>query len=946
MTHDETVQLKVDRIRLEQFLMKFDENWEPGSFPSVVKSLEGESLEFRRLAVLEMIKVDLDRHWARGESKNVEEYASSLSNVGVDDAIPAPLILAEFLARHAAGKNPRASEYRKRFPKQFEEFKQLFDEEKTRRSGLGKIQASINTDAGTAAIDTKTEHHVDPLSLPETFGRYKVLRRLGAGAMGAVYLAHDTQLDRPVALKTPTFGDNLNDELIQRFYIEARAAANLRHPNICTVFDVGEVDGRHFITMDYIDGRPLSDFVNGTKPLEQRHVANTIRKLALAMAEAHQAGVIHRDLKPANIMIDRKGQPLVMDFGLARRDDEMQSRMTQSGMILGTPAYMPPEQVKGAIHEIGPQADIYSLGIVLYQLLTGRLPFEGSVAAVIGKILTEQPQPPSDFRRDIDPALQSICLKMIAKDSVDRYQSMEDVSNDLTDFLKGNSGSVDVLPIAAEPLNSGVPQTLEPLIQTDPLSLPVSSPAGPRPKPTLKTKSPFWKTPTGRYVAMGSALFGVLLIALSITLVFRTPYGTVTITTDDPDLIVEVDGNQINIRNDSPIRFADGSHELALRIGDQHLPIGDSETFEIAGREGEFSLSAKYGNTQLMGNEFTIDRGEKQALVISLTPEPELVQPALVANELVPALTVSGLELIRSRERKGHGPVLWMDFAPDGKAFASGSRGDKTVHVWNFRHDEVLATLKGHQNGVERVVYSPDGLRLASCDDSTILIWDLSSHNSIAKIEAPGVRVIDFAPNGKQLAWAGVDGRVRILETASWSESSDFSAHSSEIFSVAWSPDGNTLATASGDGTVGLWDAANENKLQLRFRGHEKHPISLAFSPDGSTLASFGVERSIKLWDVATGTRKLSIPTKCVGIRSLSFTPDGKVLAGGGVDRRLNLWDTETGKLIAQTPQGEQNILVSMLSPDGTTMISSSTDFLIRTWDVIRVSNDPPASSN
>jgi serine/threonine protein kinase len=183
--------------------------------------------------------------------------------------------------------------------------------------------------------------------LPAPFGRYRLLKVLGQGGMGTVYLAGDPQLDRLVALKVPRFAADDDPEARGRFFREARAAATLRHAHICPVYDVGVVDGVHYLTMAYIEGRPLSDLVGpGRKPLPVRGVVALVRKLALALEEAHRQRVVHRDLKPANVMLTGRGEPVIMDFGLARRAGKRDARVTQEGTILGTPAYMAPEQAR------------------------------------------------------------------------------------------------------------------------------------------------------------------------------------------------------------------------------------------------------------------------------------------------------------------------------------------------------------------------------------------------------------------------------------------------------------------------------------------------------------------------------------------------------------------------------------------------------------------------
>src|SRR5262249_34885589 len=292
--------------------------------------------------------------------------------------------------------------------------------------------------------------------LPETFGRYRILRPLGAGGMGAVYLARDTQLDRLVALKVPRLGgdDRPTPGDLERFLREARAAAALLHPNLCPIFDVGEVDGTPYLTMAYLEGRLLSGVIEKGKPLSQRQAALIVRKLATALQEAHARGVIHRDLKPSNVMISARGEPIVMDFGLARRDETVEARLTKDGTVLGTPAYMPPEQVRGETRTIGPACDIYALGVILYELLAGRLPFEGSVLNILGKILTEEPPPPSRSRSDLDPRLEAICLKAMAKQVGDRYATMAELAAALAAQLRAMRETprpaADLAP-AAEP---------------------------------------------------------------------------------------------------------------------------------------------------------------------------------------------------------------------------------------------------------------------------------------------------------------------------------------------------------------------------------------------------------------------------------------------------------------------------------------------------------------
>jgi serine/threonine protein kinase len=313
----------------------------------------------------------------------------------------------------------------------------------------GTLPSSPLADAPTLAPQSSAE-------LPRDFGRYRLEKLLGQGGMGAVYLANDTQLGRQVALKIPTLCGHDPVNTKARFLREVRAAAVLQHPNICPIIDVDEVDGTPFMTMAYIPGRTLAAQLRSNGPFTPRAAAEMVRKLALALQSAHCRGVIHRDLKPGNIQIDERGEPVVMDFGLARRADLVADHLTKPGEILGTPCYMPPEQMTGDVESMGSPCDIYSLGIILYELLTGKTPFSGDLLALMSQVTLDEPAPPSSHRPGLDPRLDAICLKALAKRPCDRYSSMQGFADALSNWL--NTGGPGLLlrvvgtPFAYRPL--------------------------------------------------------------------------------------------------------------------------------------------------------------------------------------------------------------------------------------------------------------------------------------------------------------------------------------------------------------------------------------------------------------------------------------------------------------------------------------------------------------
>ena len=332
---------------------------------------------------------------------------------------------------------------------------------------------TVDTARGTGALETAApsssadaaaaKSAADSGPAGRMFGRYRIGRILGRGAMGTVYLAEDTQLRRQVAIKIPHFEGEEVGESLERFYREARAAATLRHSNICPVHDVGEIDGKHFISMAYIEGRSLAELIKQETRQSDRQILIAVRKLAQALQEAHDHGIVHRDLKPANIMVDKKGEPLIMDFGLARHTrHDGDIRITRSGALVGTPAYMSPEQVEGDYDKVGSASDQYSLGVILYEMLTGQLPFRGSIALVLGQIVTKAPTPPSQSRLDLDPRIEAVCLKMMAKISSDRFASLNAVADELAAILRNPAPKAIAVTPEATANTGGRPSATKP----------------------------------------------------------------------------------------------------------------------------------------------------------------------------------------------------------------------------------------------------------------------------------------------------------------------------------------------------------------------------------------------------------------------------------------------------------------------------------------------------
>lgn len=299
-----------------------------------------------------------------------------------------------------------------------------------------EYQHKSSHDAPTVALETPIEAATFPDNRIHYFGDYELLEEIGRGGMGVVYKAEQASLSRIVALKLILSGRLASEADVQRFYAEAQAAARLQHPNLVAIYEVGQHEGQHYFSMDYVEGTSLANVVkNG--PLPAKVAAQLIITTALAVEHAHSRGVIHRDLKPSNILIDTLGEPRVTDFGLAKRID-VQTDLTRSGQLLGTPSYMPPERISDQHVESMPESDVYSLGAILYELLTGNPPFQAESALETLLLVVEtEPIEPRRISRKIPRELERICLKALNKDPHERYRSAQCLADDLERFLLG-----------------------------------------------------------------------------------------------------------------------------------------------------------------------------------------------------------------------------------------------------------------------------------------------------------------------------------------------------------------------------------------------------------------------------------------------------------------------------------------------------------------------------
>jgi WD40 repeat protein len=808
-------------------------------------------------------------------------------------------------------------------------------------------------------------------------GRYKLLELIGEGGMGLVYLAEQQEpIRRRAALKIVKLGMDTK-QVIARFEAEKQMLALLDHPNIARVYDAGTTEtGRPYFVMEYVKGQSITEYCDQHKTsIEDR--LKLFRQVCEGVQYAHQKGIIHRDIKPSNILVTVEGDravPKIIDFGIAKAVTQQlteQTLFTQQGQLLGTPEYMSPEQTDLATQDIDTRSDIYSLGVVLYQLLAGVQPFgresfeKGGFAEIQRVIQEVDPPLPSTaltrlgdeakkiaerrntqvvpLARRLHRELEWIPLKAMRKERVRRYRSASELADDIQNYLKGN------------PLIAG-------------------------PETAIYRVKKFVRRHAGSVATIVLVSAAIVLgLVVSTAMYFRAERMRVQAEqAREQEFVARTKAEQAeNVAQERAEDYRQSLYVNRINLADTECREGnvkrvrellDACPNDLRGWEwhrlnyiSDQSLMTLRGHTSWVyciaispdgkrivsgGGDGTIKIWDAAtgADVMALRGHLDTVHSVvfspdgkrLVSGSWDKTIKVwdvaSGVELMTLR---GDGAIWSIAISSDGKRIISGGAGE-TIKVWDTETGEELRALRGHESIVFSLAFSPDGKHIVSGGDNMLKVWDSVSGIELMTLHGHKQRVtsVSFSPDGKHIVSGDENGMVKVWDAATGAEMRTLRGHDDRIRSVVFSPDGRFIVSGCRDNTVRVWDVISGDEVK-NFRGHEDFVTSIAFTPDGKQIVSGSSDNTIKLWDITIDHEATKLLGHSGTVYSVSFSPDGKHIVSGGEDSTIKIWDAATGTNVMALRGHLDAVHSVVFSKDGKHLVSGSWDKTVRLWDTV-----------